>query len=51
MNDSTDSGIIKAAKNVHEKAAETFPVLENTSYELTAQLDEDQQEKVHQQNF
>ena len=51
MNDLTDSGVIKAAKNVHEKAAKTPPEFENTSYELKAQLDVDQHESFHQQNY
>ena len=44
MSELTDSGNINAAKNVHEKAAETFSEFEETSYELISQLDEDQHE-------
>ena len=40
-----DSGNIKAAKNVHEQAAETFSEFEETSYELISQLDENQHEE------
>ena len=40
-----DSGNIIAAKNVHEKAAETFSEFEETRYELISQLDENQHEE------
>ena len=40
-----DSGNINAAKNVHEKAAESFSEFEETSYELISQLDENQHEE------
>ena len=42
MSELIDSGNINAAKNVHEKAAETFSEFEETIYELISQLDEDQ---------
>ena len=45
MSELIDSGNINAAKNVHEKAAETFSEFEETSYELISQLDEDQHEE------
>ena len=45
MSELIDSGNINAAKNVHEKAAEKFSEFEETSYELTSQLDEDQHEE------
>ena len=45
MSELIDNGNINAAKNVHEKAAETFSDFEETSYELTSQLDEDQHEE------
>ena len=44
MSELIDSGNINAAKNVHEKAAETFSEFEETIYELISQLDEDQHE-------
>ena len=40
MSELIDSGNINAAKNVHEKAAETFSEFEETSYKLVSQLDE-----------
>ena len=42
MSELIDSGNINAAKNVHEKAAETFSEFKGTRYELISQLDEDQ---------
>ena len=45
MSELIDSGNINAAKNIHEKAAETFSEFEETSYELISQLDEDQHEE------
>ena len=45
MSELIDSGNINAAKNVHEKAAETFSEFEETSYELISQLDENQHEE------
>ena len=45
MSELIDNGNINAAKNVHEKAAETFSEFEETSYELISQLDEDQHEE------
>ena len=42
MSELIDSGNINAAKNVHEKTAETFSEFEETSYQLISQLDEDQ---------
>ncbi|XP_075255223.1 uncharacterized protein LOC142347943 [Convolutriloba macropyga] len=45
MSELIDSGNINAAKNVHEKAAETFSEFEETSYELISQLDEEQHEE------
>ena len=45
MSELIDSGNINAAKNFHEKAAETFSEFEETSYELISQLDEDQHEE------
>ena len=45
MSELIDSENINAAKNVHEKAAETFSEFEETSYELISQLDEDQHEE------
>ena len=45
MSELIDSGNINAAKNVHEKAAETFSEFEEISYELISQLDEHQHEE------
>ena len=45
MSELIDSGNINAAKNVHEKAAETFSEFEETSYEMISQLDEDEHEE------
>ena len=39
------SGNISAVKNVHEKTAETISEFEETSYDLLAQLEEDQHEE------
>ena len=45
MSELIDSGNINAAKNVHEKAAETFSEFEETSYKLISQLDENQHDE------
>ena len=45
MSELIDSGNVNAAKNVHEKAAETISEFKETSYELISQLDEDQHEE------
>ena len=44
MSQFIESGNINAAKNVHEKAAETFSEFEETNYELISQLNENQPE-------
>ena len=46
MSEMIDSGnIIITAKNVREKAAETYSEFEETFYELISQLDENQHKK------
>ena len=45
MSELIDSGNINAAKNVHEKAVETFSEFEETSYELISQVDKNQHEE------
>ena len=45
MSELIDSGNTNAAKNVHEKAAETFSEIEKTSYKLILQLYKNQHEE------